>query len=634
MPVNNLTVCGNESALLASLHATLADELACPRIRLRLLWAYRRVLRQSHGDRPGTIPSFALLARKIEIESATLRTRAAIRDQRQPLLPTNSQRLVWLDGEALCVIPELAEDFQKPILCHMINNPSLHRQWLVFAGSRAGQLEVHRYRLSLGRGWARLRGRPWRSPELRRARLLFHLERHHVMVPQLLAFGQREKFGRSATAFMISEPVPGVIPLWYWYDSAELPQKLHLLRDLRVLARLHEAGCLSDSGKAIVISEAESSCLCGNCRYYQDCLCPTDSTKAKTAASGKTLARNPNALSSNRRVTDFTRLCESDSTDSGCEKTCSIHLTRGAMSTSITPARGWFWQRLRRGYRKIAQDPDWETFAGTGWSNRIMSAEVTDRYHAKQGRSIARWTVTGDNGQSCVVYLKRHYELPRRLGLLAALFPWKTWSTGLEEYEHLHWAASLGLLVPRAMAAGELVGPGGRLQSFLAVEELTGMVALHEAIPLAQKHLDALTFQPGNELAAEMARLAQLLHQRSVFHKDLYLCHFFIAESDCKQLPDSWTNRVYVIDLHRLARHSVTWLWWQVKDLAQLLYSSEITGVTIQDRLAFWRFYRAGMARSCGLLKRFVRLKWRMYRRHNLKRKSQMVIQNEHRALL
>ncbi len=198
------------------------------------------------------------------------------------------------------------------------------------------------------------------------------------------------------------------------------------------------------------------------------------------------------------------------------------------MSTSITPARGWFWQRLRRGYRKIAQDPDWETFAGTGWSNRIMSAEVTDRYHAKQGRSIARWTVTGDNGQSCVVYLKRHYELPRRLGLLAALFPWKTWSTGLEEYEHLHWAASLGLLVPRAMAAGELVGPGGRLQSFLAVEELTGMVALHEAIPLAQKHLDALTFQRWKRaLAAEMARLRAVIASAFGFPQGSLLVPFF-----------------------------------------------------------------------------------------------------------
>jgi heptose I phosphotransferase len=175
------------------------------------------------------------------------------------------------------------------------------------------------------------------------------------------------------------------------------------------------------------------------------------------------------------------------------------------------------------------------------------------------------------------------------------------------------------------MAAGELLGSGGKLQSFLAVEELKGMLALHEAIPLAQKHLDPLTFQRWKRsLAAEMARLSLMLHKQSVFHKDLYLCHFFIAESACKQPPASWPNQVYVIDLHRLAHHSVTWLWWLVKDLAQLLYSSEITGVTVQDRLTFWRHYRKGMGSRCGLLKRFIRMKWRMYRRHNEKRKSQL----------
>ena len=297
------------------------------------------------------------------------------------------------------------------------------------------------------------------------------------------------------------------------------------------------------------------------------------------------------------------------------------------MTTAITPARGWFWQRLVRGYRKIRQHPDWEKFAGLNWPDRIMSEEVTDRFHAKQGRSIARWTLTAPDGQQCVVYLKRHYQLARRSGVLAAFFPKKTWSPGLEEYEHLHWAASLGLPVPRALAAGELVGPGGRLQSFLAVEELSGMLALHEAVPLAQQHLDALTFQRWKRaLAVEMARLTWLLHQRAVFHKDLYLCHFYIAEADCQHLPETWRDRVFVIDLHRLAHHSVTWLWWQVKDLAQLLYSSEVPGITIQDRLAFWRAYRAEAGGRCGWLKRVIRMKWRLYREHNKKRKSQLIV--------
>lgn len=278
------------------------------------------------------------------------------------------------------------------------------------------------------------------------------------------------------------------------------------------------------------------------------------------------------------------------------------------------------WRRLLRGYRKLRQQADWADFAGDDWPARIMAEEVADRFHAKQGRSIGRWTLTTPDGRRLVVYLKRHYQLSRLSGLLALLFPSKAWSPGLQEWEHLTWAAGQGLPVPRAVAAGEFVGPGGKLQSFLAVEELTGMLPLHEAIPLAQANLDASTFVKWKRsLACEMARLARLIHDRKVFHKDLYLCHFYILADDTHRLPDDWKERVIVIDLHRLGRHRLTAAWWKVKDLAQLLYSSEIPGVTARDRLAFWRAYRGG--RKSRTLARLVRWKWRLYRRHNLKRK-------------
>src|SRR5205085_4957702 len=118
--------------------------------------------------------------------------------------------------------------------------------------------------------------------------------------------------------------------------------------------------------------------------------------------------------------------------------------------------------------RRVRQTPDWEAFAGPGWLERIMSVEVTDKLFKKQGRSIARWTLTASDGKQLFVFLKRHYILPRKHGLLAVLFPHKAWSPGLQEWEHLEWAEKLGLPVPRAMAAAELVGPHGKLQSFIA----------------------------------------------------------------------------------------------------------------------------------------------------------------------
>jgi heptose I phosphotransferase len=276
------------------------------------------------------------------------------------------------------------------------------------------------------------------------------------------------------------------------------------------------------------------------------------------------------------------------------------------------------WQRLVRGVHRIRQRPDWDRFAGPDWVDRIMTTAVTDRFHAKQGRSTGRWIIQAGD-RRLAVYLKRHYRLAWWRGVLAALWPERNWSPALQEWRNLEWARAQGLPVPVAVAAGEYIGPWGRLQSFLAVEELTGMLPLHEAIPSAAKSLDPRTFQRWkHSLLAEMVRLTRDLHDRRCFHKDLYLCHFYIPEADTRTLP-RWQGRVHLIDLHRLGHHPWTWRLWQIKDLAQLLYSSEVPGVNMRDRLRFWRAY-LGSPRRAGTgrwLRRLVIAKWQRYRDHN-----------------
>jgi Lipopolysaccharide kinase (Kdo/WaaP) family len=273
--------------------------------------------------------------------------------------------------------------------------------------------------------------------------------------------------------------------------------------------------------------------------------------------------------------------------------------------------------RWKRGFRRVRHTPDWPEFAGADWLDRIMTVEVTDRLFRKQGRSIARWTLTVPDGRTCVVFLKRHFVLPRKHGLLAILFPRRAWSPGMQEWEHLHWAEKQGLPVPRAMAAGELVGPGGQLQSFIAIAELTDMLPLHEAVPLAEKALDPAAFARWKEsLTAELVRLSVAFHGRRVFHKDWYFCHFYIDEADTGRVPEDWAGRVRVIDLHRMARHRLTAPWRKAKDLAQLLYSSDVPGVTDADRRGFWQKYRAH-TRLSWLVAWLARMKWRIYRRNN-----------------
>jgi heptose I phosphotransferase len=276
---------------------------------------------------------------------------------------------------------------------------------------------------------------------------------------------------------------------------------------------------------------------------------------------------------------------------------------------------------LFRGVRRIRQQPRWEPFAGPDWADRIMTVDATDRFHAKQGRTIARWSLEAE-GRQLVVYLKRHYRLPWWRGLLALVWPNCCWSPALQEWKHLDWARQNGLPVPEAVAGGEYIGPWGRYQSFIAIEELTGMLALHEAIPLAASRLDPFAFRRWkNGLIREMVAIVLDLHRRRRFHKDLYLCHFYVAEDDTARVPD-WQGRVRLIDLHRLGHHPLTRLWRRTKDLAQLLYSSDVLGVTARDRLHFWRVYLA--ADPLGWVARWLRWcirlqAWNYHRRRQRK---------------
>lgn len=283
---------------------------------------------------------------------------------------------------------------------------------------------------------------------------------------------------------------------------------------------------------------------------------------------------------------------------------------------------------VREGNRSWSND-EWARFAGPNWVDSIMDIKVTDRFHTKQGRSVGRWVLEDPDGtgEKLVVYLKRHNVLPGLDGLMARLAPRWAWSPALQEWQHLRWASELGIPVPKAYAVAEFQGPGTKLRSCLALGELTGMIPLHEAVPLAYQRMEPARFHQWKRgLLMEMARIGRLLHDRRCFHKDFYLCHFYIREVDTYRAPPSWFNEVVLIDLHRLARHRVFWRIYQIKDLAQLLFSSEVDGVTASDRIAFWRAYRglgAGDGRGKGfyerIVSRIIRWKWQRYRRHNMK---------------
>jgi tRNA A-37 threonylcarbamoyl transferase component Bud32 len=232
---------------LAALRATLIQP--SNRLAARFLWAYLRVVRTSEtlgpGCRKSDVPSFSALAGRIEREAARLLRRRGVRQQRQPPLGPNAQRLIWLDGEALCAIPEVAGDLAPSATQKLLYYPAGHAQVFELNG-RTVRLEVSQRRALLGRLWSRLRAAAWRAPEVRKARLLFHLERHHVATPKLLAYGQR-CHGLQAGAFLLTEAVATTPLRAALQDPDEDNRQLLLGRLAETLNRLHEAGCEAGS---------------------------------------------------------------------------------------------------------------------------------------------------------------------------------------------------------------------------------------------------------------------------------------------------------------------------------------------------------------------------------------------------
>lgn len=653
---------------LAALQATLADDLASTRERLVCLRAYLRYpgsrkrvptpLTEAWPD-----SSRRSLLGSIHASTRRLMRRRHILEKRQPAAPPRLQDWTCIHGSELCVTSTLGQTWpERPVDWLTLENQpvsplKLARRWLPLEGDRRALLIRRRATPGLRALWNWVRRRPIASPEQRQAELLLRLHRHDIPAPNVLAMGQRWVGLGKQDSFLLTEPVANGLRLETWLmrqghtpDGPSPAVRQRVLHHAgRLVRQLHEASCYF-TGPTV----AEPLVVC---------VVPDgDPELGLDSVEGVQASRRPQPARAQR---DLERLRQSLS-KTGCDSRDLDTFLSGYQGQTAVPAGGAesvghgsgslqspenkpmpggsfnhdaerpacseslpFWQRLFGGVRRLRQRSDWPDFAGVEWSDSIMDVAVTDRFHAKQGRSVGRWilqrtTATGEV-KKLAVYLKRHYELPWWSRLLAVVWPWGNWSPAMKEWEHLEWARQQGVPVPEVVAAGEFIGPWGKLQSFLAVEELHDMLPLHEAIPLASQHLDPATFRRWKRtLVIEMARLARMLHDRRYFHKDLYLCHFYIARTDTQSIPDDWRGRVFLIDLHRLAHHPWTWRIWQMKDLAQLLYSSEVAGVDTRDRLAFWREYRGPGPRTRGQswLRRLVQLKWLRYRRHNARHKE------------
>ncbi len=231
---------------LGALHASLAESLASPTERMRMLSAYRDAL----AIPPGFVSA-------IRTAAARHAKRRSVRDQLAPAAP---QRLVWLAGEAVCAIPEIAAEWPRPALAPPYYGPGSDGASRVRFAGRDAVLVRGRSSAPLGRLRAALRSTPWRSPGVTAGRVLFHLQRYGVPAPQLLAFGQRLTSATRAEWFALYEAPPG-LPLQEWRHTASSAERRAAFDEVvRCLDALHAAGCvLADPQAAFAVCEGRVS---------------------------------------------------------------------------------------------------------------------------------------------------------------------------------------------------------------------------------------------------------------------------------------------------------------------------------------------------------------------------------------
>jgi tRNA A-37 threonylcarbamoyl transferase component Bud32 len=180
---------------LAALDATLAEHLASPRERLTCLHAY---LRAKHF--PSRQEVVRRWARGIRRRAQHLLRRRRLRAERDRPLVLGERSVLWLDGEALCVLRDFWDELGGRVPS-WLGTAGGGEEVVPLPGGRQGLLVRRRRAQPLAWLWAKFCQRPLVSPELRRAGMLF---RHNAR-PRLLAFGQRRPRPWRTESFLLTE---------------------------------------------------------------------------------------------------------------------------------------------------------------------------------------------------------------------------------------------------------------------------------------------------------------------------------------------------------------------------------------------------------------------------------------------
>lgn len=213
---------------------------------------------------------------------------------------------------------------------------------------------------------------------------------------------------------------------------------------------------------------------------------------------------------------------------------------------------------------------------------RLVADMKGDIFREKEGRRTLRFTHSGQS-----YFLKYHagvgwHEVVKNLVQLRAPV-----ISARNEYEAARRLSTVGVDTLTPVAFGERGINPAHIESFLITEALDGSVSLEDYC----RHWKAQPppVEQKRQLMRVVMRIARIMHNSGINHRDFYLCHFLLYPETLGG-PDH-AVRCHLIDLHRAqCRHRVP-RRWIIKDIAGLAYSAMDIGLSRRDWLRCVRLY-------------------------------------------
>ena len=236
---------------------------------------------------------------------------------------------------------------------------------------------------------------------------------------------------------------------------------------------------------------------------------------------------------------------------------------------------------VHKGYKRFLEQQ------GLGSLNAVFRYKQGEKLH-KPGlghRERLRIKLKGTGDQNVVIYLKR-FGYP---GVKQLVKRWiirrGRYGAGIYDFLGAQRLAERGVAVPRPIAYGQNCNWLGEKRSFAIIEELPGSDSLERLLPnWNQKKKEYALLRDKKELIKQTAHLVRQLHQSGYNHRDLYLSHIFLSRDG------NGCERLNLIDLQRVFQPVILKRRWQVKDLAQLYYSS-LNYFSYKDMMQFMHEY-------------------------------------------